>query len=143
MRLTTSRRFAHWHVPRSSLHQTQARPADWCFNSWIVPRNRLHSGRFLHKPRSAMQPCFQYLTTVAMSPAPLNSPSDEQPPHAVAVYCGASPGTEAAFHHAAVCKNTTLHFVVAFFGDLRKKLVSFSSGARSRHGWSAACVWRR
>lgn len=39
-----------------------------------------------------------------MSPAPasLNSPSDEQPPHAVAVYCGASLGTEAAFHHAAV-----------------------------------------
>ncbi|KAI9454294.1 hypothetical protein BJY52DRAFT_1122850 [Lactarius psammicola] len=37
-----------------------------------------------------------------MSPAPSKSPSDERPPCAVAVYCGSSPGTEAAFHHAAV-----------------------------------------
>lgn len=51
-----------------------------------------------------------------MSPAPLNSPSDEQPPHAVAVYCGASLGTEVAFHHAAVCKTSAL---LAFSGDLR------------------------
>ena len=62
-----------------------------------------------------------------MSPAPLNSPSDERLPDAVAVYCGASPGTETAFHYAAVCKTSTLLFLLAFSGDSEGKIkpVSF------------------
>ena len=59
---------------------------------WI-PQNRRFSGWFLpHQHNSA----FRHSSTshIATSPAPLNSPSDEQTPHAVAVYC-ASISTEA------------------------------------------------
>lgn len=72
-----------------------------------MPRNRLYSEWLLHKPRSTTKSSTQLrfrhftTTTTAMSPAPLSSPSDEWLPQAVAVYCGASPGTEPAFHHAA------------------------------------------
>ncbi|KAH9161537.1 hypothetical protein EDB89DRAFT_2248329 [Lactarius sanguifluus] len=62
-----------------------------------------------------------------MSPAPLNPPPTERPPRAVAVYCGASPGTSTAFHHAAVCKDPAL---------LCRGRV-FCSGSSSRHAWSA------
>ena len=124
MRLTTSRPFGHQvaqHVPRSMFHQAQTQPltgtADLNSFNWM-PRNRRFSEWLLHKPRSATHFDFRHFATnhIVMSPAPLNSPSDEQPPHAVAVYCGASLGTEAAFHHAAVCKTSAL---LAFSGDSR------------------------
>lgn len=81
-----------------------------------MPRNRLYSGWLLHKPLST-PPRFRYFTSSAMSPAPLSSPSDEWLPQAIAVYCGASPGTEPAFHHAAVCKTSALLFDI-------KKIIS-------------------
>ena len=138
-------------LPRPILRQTRAprtcAPTYGCLGTDFTPAG-------VYKPRSA--PCFRYFTTTgatAMSPALLNSTSDsdsERLPYAVAVYCGASSGTEAAFHHAAVCKNLNSPFFFAWSRILvtqwRKTypiFFSFSSGARSRHAWSAACVWRR
>ena len=94
------------HIPRSNFCRTQALSAGLSsFYSWMPPC-QVRPRRFLHKPLSGMmQPCLHnYFTTFAMSPAPPSSPTEERSPFAVAVYCGASPGTEPAFHHAAVCK---------------------------------------
>ena len=108
-----------------------------CSPSWM-PRNRLYSGWLLHKPL-ATPPRFRYFTSSAMSPAPLSSPSDEWLPQAIAVYCGASPGTEPAFHHAAVCKTATLLFD---FKENNIKFILFSAGESPRYARSAACIWR-
>lgn len=113
------------------------------FNRANLSQIRPYPGRLLHKPRLTTQLCFRYFTKTPMSPALFNSQSYERHPRAVAVYCGAEPGTEPAFHHAATCKTSTLLFVLAFAGDSREnKSVSFSIGESPRQAWSAACVRR-
>ncbi|KAH8991513.1 hypothetical protein EDB92DRAFT_1945854 [Lactarius akahatsu] len=77
-----------------------------------------------------------------MSPAPLNSPPTERPPRAVAVYCGASPGTSTAFHHAAVSLGQALATLgrPLVYGGGRRGIMGIISSAVLNHGGHVTAV---
>lgn len=78
-----------------------------------------------------------------VSPAPINSLPDKQPPRrAVTVYCGASLGTEAAFHHAAVSLGHALATLgrPLVYGGGSRGIMGIVSGAVISHGGSVTAV---
>ncbi|KAH9024157.1 hypothetical protein EDB85DRAFT_2075209 [Lactarius pseudohatsudake] len=77
-----------------------------------------------------------------MSPEPLNSPPTERPPRAVAVYCGASPGTATAFHHAAVSLGRALATLgrPLVYGGGRRGIMGIISSAVLNHGGHVTAV---
>ncbi|KAH9032372.1 hypothetical protein EDB83DRAFT_2543688 [Lactarius deliciosus] len=77
-----------------------------------------------------------------MSPAPLNSPLTERPPRAVAVYCGASPGTSTAYHDAAVSLGRALATLgrPLVYGGGRRGIMGIISSVVLNHGGHVTAV---
>ncbi|KAH9020281.1 hypothetical protein EDB83DRAFT_2679488 [Lactarius deliciosus] len=77
-----------------------------------------------------------------MSPAPLNSPLTERPPRAVAVYCGASPGTSTAYHDAAVSLGHALATLgrPLVYGGGRRGIMGIISSVVLNHGGHVTAV---